>query len=140
MPRKHHGSKPLSPECPECKKILAHWNEHCHGCGYKLALEPQEAARARYLRGPSLGALFFTQGWAFGARLYLWFLLSLIPIVGLAILPLLVLFGRRLAWTMESWESWDDFTSRMRLMDIIGVIWLTGLIIVYFWLRSISGA
>ena len=72
----------MKKTCADCKKQVEEWNEKCGGCGFTLVIEPDEKRRARYLRGPSLGALLWTQGWTFGARLYLWFLLSLIPIVG----------------------------------------------------------
>ena len=71
--------------CRQCKHLIDDWNKQCGGCGMRLVLEPDEEHRAKYLRGPALGALFFTQGWTFGARLYVWFLFSLIPVVGIVV-------------------------------------------------------
>jgi hypothetical protein len=102
----------------------------------RLVMEPEEAARARYLRGPSLGALLWTQGYAFGARLYLWFLLSLIPIAGVVALVALVMFGRRWSWGRGGWASWEEFQDRMRLLDMIGICWVLTLAIIYFLARK----
>ncbi len=126
--------------CKQCKEKIEEWNERCHGCGFILVLEPDEKKRARYLRGPALGALLWTQGWAFGARLYVWFLLSLIPIVGFVALFALLLFGRRWAWKYGGWSDWDEFKSRMRLLDVLSVIWVGGVMVAYWYLRSIAGA
>lgn len=118
--------------------MVEEWNERCRSCGVHLVLEPDDAHRARYLRGPSLGALLFTQGWAFGARLYIWFLLSLIPLFGLVALFACLFFGRRWSWKHGGWESWDAFRSRMRLLDLIGLSWVMLLIAVYLWRRFAS--
>jgi hypothetical protein len=122
--------------CPDCKTLVKEWNKKCEGCGYKLVLEPEAEARASYLRRPSLGALLWTQGWAFGARTYLWFVVSLVPIVGVAALIILVIFGRRISWSRGGWASWDEFQSRMKMMDVIGVIWILMLVVIYFLARS----
>ncbi len=98
-------------------------------------LEPDDARRAKYLRGPSLGALLFTQGWTFGARLYLWFVVSLIPIVGIPVLIVCVLFGRRWSWKYGGWINWDEFVVRMRLLDMIGVVWVGILLLIYGFFR-----
>lgn len=122
--------------CPSCKEFAKEWNLKCKGCGFTLVLEPTDKVRKRYLRAPSLGALLFTQAWAAGARMYIWLLLSFIPIVGVAVLIILTLFGRRLAWTYGGWTSWQEFEDRMRLLDIIGVIWVIILLLIYFTLRQ----
>jgi len=122
--------------CPECRSLVHDWNEQCKDCGFEILIEPTDKARARYLRRPSLGALLWTQGWAVGARLYIWFLLSLIPIVGVAVLILLVIFGRRWSWKRGSWGSWEEFTARMRVMDWIGAVWVAALVLVYLLLRQ----
>jgi len=124
-----------SKKCTSCKKQVEEWNEKCKGCGFTLVLEPDEKKRARYLRGPALGALFWTQGWTFGARLYIWFILSLIPVVGFVALFACLIFGRRWSWKYGGWSNWDEFKSRMRVMDIIGTIWILGLIGVYYFAR-----
>jgi hypothetical protein len=121
--------------CASCKHEVEEWNERCGGCGFTLELVPDEKRKARFLRGPSLGALLFTQGWALGARVYFWFLLSLIPVVGIAVLIVCVLFGRRWSWKFGGWESWEAFQSRMRLMDMVGVVWVAVLVGVYFYFR-----
>ncbi len=88
----------MNRTCTSCKHEVEDWNEKCGGCGYTLELVPDDQKKARFLRGPALGALLFTQGWAFGARLYFWFLLSLVPVFGLIALIVGVFFGRRLSW------------------------------------------
>ncbi|MBI2485025.1 hypothetical protein HYW18_02685 [Candidatus Uhrbacteria bacterium] len=124
------------PVCQNCKALVEEWNKKCGACGVHLVMEPAEAVRARYLRGPSLGALLWTQGWAFGARLYVWFLLSLVPIAGIVALVVLVLFGRRWSWKRGGWASWEEFQDRMRLLDAIGVCWIATLVIIYFIARE----
>ena len=121
--------------CPDCSRAVRELQERCRGCGFNIIIEPKAKARARYLRGPSLGALFFTQGWALGARQYLWFVLSLIPIVGVAALIICTLFGRRLSWKTGGWSSWNEYHRRMRLLDIISVIWVIILVVVYLTVR-----
>lgn len=122
-------------KCSLCEQVVEEWNKKCASCGMHLVLEPNEALKARYLRGPSLGALLFTQGWAFGARLYVWFLISLIPAVGLVALFACLIFGRRWSWKHGGWASFDEFRARMRLMDIVAVIWVLLLISIYLWRR-----
>lgn len=122
--------------CVSCQSKVDEWNEKCRGCGYVLVLEPEEKIQAKYLRTPSLGALFFTQGWTLGARLYIPFLLSLIPIVGLPVLFVCVLFGRRLSWKFGGWSDWLEFQKWMRIMDIVGVVWILILVGVYFWFKK----
>ena len=97
-----------------------------------MVLQPDEERKARYLKTPSLGALLFTQGWTAGSRLYVWFLLSLVPVVGIVALFACMFFGRRWSWKHGGWASWEDFTARMKLMDIIGIAWICFLIISYF--------
>ncbi|PJA46735.1 hypothetical protein CO172_03640 [Candidatus Uhrbacteria bacterium CG_4_9_14_3_um_filter_36_7] len=121
--------------CIQCQKIVEEANKVCTACGYHLVFEPNQEKQAKYLRGPSLGALFFTQGWAFGARLYLWFILSLIPFFGFVVLFVLFFFGRRLSWKSGSWASWQDFEQRMALMDKIAIGWILLLVGIYFWTR-----
>ena len=125
--------------CNSCFNIVEEWNHKCGDCGYHLVLEPDDRRKVRYLRGPSLGALLWTQGWTFGARLYFWFLLSLVPVFGLIALFACVIFGRRWAWKYGGWEDWDAFRHRMRFMDAIGIIWIVGLIGGYLWVRWTGG-
>lgn len=110
----------------------------CKDCGFTLVMEPDEKKRARYLRGPALGALLWTQGWTFGSRLYIWFILSLIPIVGFVVLFICLIFGRRLSWKNGGWSSWEEYKRRMRVLDIIAGVWIAGSIGAYFYLRSIA--
>ena len=117
--------------CPDCKARVRELQEQCKGCGFNIIVEPKEAARARYLRGPSLGALFFTQGWTLGSRQYLWFIASLIPVVGIAALIICTLFGRRLAWKFGGWGSWEEYRQRMKLLDVVGIIWILILLSAY---------
>lgn len=121
--------------CVNCKKEVEAWNERCGACGFTLVLEPDEKRRVRFLRGPALGALLFTQGWTFGARVYFWFLISLIPVFGIAALILCVIFGRRWSWKYGGWSDWEDFVKRMRVMDAIGVAWILILVVVYLFFR-----
>ncbi|MFH1142851.1 MAG: hypothetical protein V1695_04005 [Candidatus Uhrbacteria bacterium] len=117
--------------CPDCKQMVCELQEKCKHCGFNIIIEPSEKARARFLRGPSLGALFFTQGWTLGARQYLWFITSLIPVVGIAALIICTLFGRRLAWKFGAWGSWEEYRQRMKVLDIVGVVWILFLITIY---------
>ena len=98
--------------------------------------ELDEETRARVLRRPSLGALFFTQGFALGSRLYGWFLLSLIPGAGLVALAALVVFGRRWSWHRGGWANWREFEARMRLLDALATVWIIGLLIGWWALRK----
>ncbi|EKD33402.1 MAG: hypothetical protein ACD_76C00039G0008 [uncultured bacterium] len=122
--------------CANCRQLVDEWNESCKKCGFTLVLEPDEKSQARYLRGPSLGALLFTQAWCVGARLYIWFLFSLIPIAGIAVLIIMVLFGRRLSWKYGGWQSFEEYKTRMRNLDILGAVWVILLIAVYFVARQ----
>lgn len=122
--------------CKQCKLDVKEWNERCGGCGFTLILEPDEKIKARYLRTPALGALLWTQGWTFGARMYLWFILSLIPVVGLVALIVCVIFGRRWSWKQGGWSDWETFHQRMRLLDAVAVIWIIGVIIMWLYLRQ----
>lgn len=123
--------------CATCQREVEAWNEKCGGCGFTLELVPDERKKARYLRGPSLGALMFTQGWAFGARLYFWFVLSLVPIFGIIALVMCVVFGRRWSWKHGGWNDWAEFQGRMRLMDAVGVVWVALLVGAYLWARYV---
>jgi hypothetical protein len=126
----------MNTTCKSCKANVDAWNEQCDGCGFRLVLEPDEMARAKFLRGPSVGALLFTQGWTFGARLYVWFLLSLVPIVGFVVLFTCLFFGRRWSWKYGGWSDWEEFHSRMRLLDAIAALWIVGLAVSWLWLRK----
>lgn len=126
----------MAKTCSACQARVEEWNEKCRGCGFTLVMEPEEKTRAKYLRVPSLGALLFTQGWTLGARLYLFFLLSLIPIVGIPVLVICTLFGRRMSWKFGSWSDWDEFQKWMKIMDLVGVAWIVILAIVYFWFKK----
>ena len=119
--------------CIQCKQFVKEWNERCGSCGMHLVMEPDEQRQAKFLRGPSLGALLFTQGWTFGARLYIWFLVSLIPGVGLVALFMCLLFGRRWSWKQGGWASFDEFRARMRLLDLLAIGWIAILLAFYFW-------
>ncbi len=121
--------------CIECKQFVDDWNERCGQCGFHLVLEPDEVERARFLRGPALGALLFTQGWMFGARLYVWFLISLIPGVGLVALFAGVFFGRRWSWKRGGFANWNEFRQRMRILDILAISWVVLLVGLYIWRR-----
>ena len=125
--------------CKGCKQQVELWNKNCRGCGFVLVLEPEEKIKQRYLRGPALGALLWTQGWTFGARLYLWFVLSLIPVFGLIALFACLFFGRRWAWKAGGWSDWDEFTERMKLMDALSIVWIVGLLGFYLYARSTGG-
>jgi hypothetical protein len=122
-------------KCNACLDKIEEWNHKCESCGYHLVLEPDERSKVRFLRGPSLGALLWTQGWTFGARLYFWFLISLIPVFGLIALFACMIFGRRWAWKYGGWEDWQEFKHRMLFMDILGGVWVCALIGGYLWLR-----
>jgi len=94
-------------------------------------MEPDEALRERFLKRPSLGALLFTQGWTFGARLYGWFLLSLVPVVGFVVLGVCFVYGNRLSWKRGGWASWQEYEQRMRRLDQMAVGWICLLVALY---------
>jgi len=114
----------METTCSNCKLEVDALKAKCAACGLTLTLEPDEARRARSLRMPSLGALLFTQGFTLGARTYLLFLLSLIPVVGIGVLIVSVLFGRRLSWKHGEWGSWEEFEERMRWLDLMAIAWV----------------
>jgi len=91
----------------------------------------------RYLKRPSPGGLFWTQAYALGTRQYVWFLVSLIPIFGVAALVAMFIFGRRLSWKVGDWESFEEFKRRQGLMDRIAYVWLGLLIAAYLYTRFI---
>lgn len=128
--------------CTSCEAKLHAWQEQCRDCGFVLVRkEEQDLAREqRYLRIPSIGALLFTQGWTFGARMYVLFILSLLPGVGIAALCLSFLFGRRLSWKYGHWKDWETFTKRMRTLDLLGLAWGAGVLVVYIFFRTHGGA
>ena len=121
--------------CKQCRHLVEQWDKTCAGCGFHLALVPDEQIQEQYLKTPSLGALLFTQGWTFGARLYVWFLLSLIPGVGLVVLFACLVYGRRWSWKYGGWASWQEYTDRMKTMDYVGMIWVGILLATYLYAR-----
>ena len=126
----------MQTTCTSCTAEIDALKEKCHACGLELVVEPDDVVRARSLRRPSLGALFFTQGFALGARLYGWFLLSLVPVVGLAALAAMVVFGRRWSWKRGGWTDWKEFEDRMRLLDVIAAVWIVSMLIGWWALRK----
>ncbi len=126
----------MQTTCSSCKVNVDALKANCAACGLTLTLEPDEARRARSLRMPSLGALLFTQGWTLGARTYLLFLLSLIPIVGIGVLIVSVIFGRRMSWKHGEWTSWEAFEERMRTLDLIAIAWIGMLGAIWLLLRK----
>ena len=129
-------------KCESCEALLHEWQERCRDCGVGVTPvnQEEEERKKSYLRWPSLGALLWTQGFSFGARLYILFIMSLIPVVGFAALGVAFLFGRKRSWKYGQWDSWQEFTQRMRLLDMLGAAWVAILITVYFFFRSRSGA
>lgn len=129
-------------KCESCEALFHEWQERCRDCGIAVSgvSTEQEEIKKSYLRIPSLGALLWTQGWTFGARLYVLFLMSLIPGVGFVALGVAFLFGRKLSWKYGSWDNWQTFTQRMRILDMLGAAWVAVLILIYFFFRSRGGA
>ena len=82
----------------------------------------------RYLNRPSLGGLLWTQAYALGTRQYLWFVLSLIPLVHLVAMGAMAFYGRRWSWNVGGWATFAQFKRRQRIMDVLAVIWTV------FWL------
>lgn len=127
----------LKKTCPECLEKLRELQELCKSCGYKVELVPEEEVVARYLKRPSPGGLFWTQAYAFGTRQYLWFILSLIPVVGFVALGVMFLFGRRLSWQTGGWENFTEFKARQQLMDSLAYGWLAILLCIYLYARFV---
>jgi|SRR3989338_6682352 len=123
-------------QCEHCLASIKQLEKECRTCGFQITVEPTKQVRERFLRVPSLGALLFTQGWTLGARLYLWFVISLIPIAGLAALVACVIFGRRWSWKYGGWRNWETFERRMKILDGIGIIWIIILGISYFFFKK----
>ena len=121
--------------CQNCKARAVALDQECAACGFRVIIEPEAATRERFLRAPSLGALFFTQGWALGARLYLWFVLSMIPLVGFVALAVCFVFGRRLAWKQGGWTDWEEYERRLKHLDWLAVGWI-GLLVCVWWLAK----
>lgn len=124
-----------SKSCPDCLEKLREAQRICEGCGYTVELVPKEEVIERYLRRPSPGGLFWTQAYAFGTRQYIWFIVSLVPIVGFVALGAMFLFGRRWSWRVGGWDNFEEFKKRQRLMDGVAYAWLCVLIFVYIYLR-----
>lgn len=124
-----------SKSCPDCLQKLKEAQRACLACGYTVELVPKEEVMERYLRRPSLGGLFWTQGYAFGTRQYLWFIVSLIPIAGFVALVAMFFFGRRWSWHVGGWDSFEEFQKRQQLMDGIASAWLCVLVVAYAYLR-----
>jgi len=127
-----------SKSCPDCLQKLKEAQRACHACGYVVELVPREKQIDRYLKRPSPGGLFFTQAYAFGTRQYLWFIISLIPVVGLVALVTMFLFGRRWSWHVGGWENFEEFKRRQRVMDRIAYAWLAILLLGYVYLRWVQ--
>ncbi len=122
-------------KCTNIKVKAKQLDNQAKGCGFRVRLEPAEESMKRYLRTPSLGALLWTQVWAVGARMYFWFVLSLIPIVGFVPLIVLTIRGRQLSWNAGQWESFEVFKRRMRILDIVALVWFGILVGVYLYMR-----
>lgn len=125
--------------CPECLEKLKELQELCGSCGYKVELVPEDEVMQRYLKRPSPGGLFWTQAYALGTRQYLWFILSLIPIVGFVALGAMFWFGRRWSWEVGGWENFAEFKKRQQLMDGLAYGWLALLIGAYLYTRFVLG-
>ena len=107
----------------------------CGSCGYTVELVPAEEMTARYLKRPSPGGLFWTQAYALGTRQYLWFILSLIPVVGIVALFVMFFFGRRLSWETGGWNSFAEYKKRQQLMDGLAYGWLAILLGIYLYTK-----
>ncbi len=125
--------------CPECLEKLKEAQRFCASCGYHVELVPDEVVKERFLRRPSPGGLFWTQAYALGSRQYLWFFLSLIPVVGFVALFAMFFFGRRWSWQVGEWESFEEYHRRQVLLDWIGYGWIGLLTAGYIALRLIYG-
>lgn len=121
--------------CPDCLETLRELQRTCGSCGYRIELVPEEEDIERYLRRPSLGGLLWTQAYAFGTRQYGWFVLSLIPFVGVVALLVMCIFGRRRSWEIGGWESFEEFRRRQRLMDGFAYVWVAILVGLYLLAR-----
>ena len=118
-------------KCPDCFAKLRELQELCKGCGYKIELVTKEEEVERFIKRASLGGLLWTQAYAFGTRQYMWFILSILPIMGFIALPAMFIFGRRWSWKVGGWKSFDEYKRRQVLMDRIGMGWI--LILVGIW-------
>lgn len=70
----------------------------------------------KFIRGGSLAGFFGALIWALGNKLWLWALLSLIPLVNIYVAFKLAFHGRRMAWEKAEWQSFEQFRGRQKLM------------------------
>jgi hypothetical protein len=125
-------------KCPDCLDKLREAQDICGACGYKVELISEEKQIERFIKRPSPGGLFFTQAYAFGTRQYLWFIASLIPILGFVALGVMFLFGRRLSWRFGGWDSFEEYKKRQTTMDVVSCVWLAILLSAYLLLRFLK--
>lgn len=81
----------------------------------------------KYIRGGSLGAFFGGLIWPLGSKLWLWALLSLVPIVNIYVWLKLTFHGRRMAWEKGEWQSFDQFRQRQKVLGWV----ILGFFVVY---------
>ncbi len=91
-------------------------------------LSPEQV---KFIRSASLGAFFGTPIWAFGNRLYLYGLLSLLPIVNIFFWIYLSAKGRQLAWEKGGWTSFDQFKHRQKVVAYI----IAAFLVLYIFVR-----
>lgn len=77
-----------------------------------------------YIHSWSWGAFLGGTIWPLGNKLWLWTLLSLIPLVNLYSWIKLAMNGRQLSWEKGNWQNFDHFKKRQKL-----VAWVIGLAI-----------
>jgi hypothetical protein len=70
----------------------------------------------------SWGAFFGGAIWPLGNKLFIWALLSLIPLVNIYVWIKLAIEGRRMAWEQSGWDDFDHFRYRQKVVAVIIVI------------------
>ncbi len=73
----------------------------------------------KYIRGGSLSAFFGGLIWPLGSKLWLYALLSLVPLVNIYVWLKLTFHGRRMSWEKGEWQSFDQFKQRQKLLVYI---------------------
>lgn len=76
----------------------------------------------QFASGWSWGAFFSTPIWALGNKLYLWTLLSLLPLVNIYAWIKLSIDGRKMSWEEGNWSDFDQFKQRQKIVAIIIVV------------------
>lgn len=74
------------------------------------------------LRRWNWGAFVLTPWWTFTMRQAFWFVLALLPGIGIVAACYLALNGNELAWKSRHWASADHFADTQRIWNFCGIV------------------